>query len=94
MGRTNSEGGGDPFPVELPGEEKPVISSKIGEYVNSEFLYYYQVYSNTKHCGQPLAGAWTDWPGWIPQLMSHFDSAVDKVRAHNEREAYRMAGVR
>ena len=89
LGKTGSEYSDDPLPVVLPGEKKPVSSAKIGEYINDAFWYYYQFYTNTKHCGPPLAGVWTDWPGWIPQLISHFDSAVDLVRAHNEREAWR-----
>jgi len=87
QGKTESDTG-EPWPLELPGEEKPVFSTKIGEYINREFWHYYQFYINTKHCGPPFASGWTEWPAWVPQLIAHFDSAVDLVRAHNERTAY------
>jgi hypothetical protein len=73
----------------VPGEDKPVSSKKIGEYVNAELYHYWQFYNNSKHAGQPFAGGWTEWPAWAPQLLAVFDNAVDAVRAHYEREAYR-----
>jgi hypothetical protein len=88
VGKTESEGGDDPWPVVLPGEEKPLPSNKIGEYVTGEFWHYYQFYINTKHCGLPFAAGWTDWPAWVPQLISHFDSVIEQVRNYNERMAY------
>jgi len=77
----------------LPGEDKPLASDKISGYVDAEFFYYYRFYANSKHCGPPFAGGWAQWPQWVCQLLCHFDNVVDLVRAHNEREAYRQAGV-
>jgi hypothetical protein len=88
LGKTQSEGGDDPWPVVLPGEDKPLPSNKIGDYVNGEFFHYYQFYINTKHAGPPFAGGWTEWPAWVAQLLTYFDNAIDVVRAHNERLAY------
>jgi hypothetical protein len=93
LGKTKSETG-EPWPVIVPGEDKPVSSCKIGEYVNAELCHYWQFYTNTKHAGLPFAEGWTQWPAWVPQLLAHFDHAADAVRAHNEREAYRNAGVK
>ena len=94
LGKTESEGAGDPWPVIVPGEEKPVSSAKIGEYITSELLFYHRFYLNTKHCGPPFSAGWTSWPPWVPQLIMHFDNAFDAVRCHNERMAYKQAGVR
>ena len=94
LGETENTSGDDPWPVMVPGEDSPVLSSKIGEYVNAEFYHYWQFYINTKHAGPPFAGGWTEWPPWVPELLARFDYAVDCVRAHNEREAYRNAGVK
>jgi len=88
LGKTESEGGDDPWPIVLPGEKKPVASNKIGKYVNGELGHYLQFYTNTKHAGPPFSGGWTEWPAWIPQLLAHFDNAIDIVKAHNERLAY------
>jgi hypothetical protein len=80
--------------VILPGEKKPLASDKIGEYVNGEFLHYYQFYINTKHAGPPFSGGWTQWPPWVPQLLAYFDNAVDTVRAYNDCQAYEQARVK
>jgi len=89
LGKTESESIDDPWPITLPGEEKPISSSKIGGYINEDFGYYYQFYTKTKHAGAPLSGGWTEWPAWIPQLISYFDNAIEAVKIHNEREAYK-----
>jgi len=90
QGRTKSEGG-EPEPVVLAGEDKAVSSNKIGSYVNEELRHYWQFYQYAKHAGQPFNGGWLDCPEWVPQIMLHFDNAVDIVRAHNEREAYKQS---
>jgi hypothetical protein len=93
QGKTESEGGRDgPWPVQLPGEEKDILSDQIGRYVNNEFFYYYQFYTNCKHSGHPLSGGWTEWPPWICQLIRHFDSTIEMVRNYNEAQAYQQAG--
>jgi len=93
-GKTDAEYTDDPWPIVVPGGDRPLSSNKIGEYVNGEFFHYYRFYLNTKHCGPPFAPGWTEWPAWVCQLIARFDSDVDLVRAHNEREAYRQAGVK
>ena len=74
----------------LPGEDEPVPSNKVEGYLNEEFWHYYKIYDGTKHCGPPLPGVWPEWPAWVPQLVSHFDSVIEFVRAHNEREAHKF----
>jgi len=88
-----SEGGDDPWPVVLPGERKPISSARIEEYITSEFFFYYKFYINTKHSGSPFPAGWTSWPPWVPQLLAHFDTAVEAVRNHNEAMAYKQAGI-
>jgi len=87
LGKTESEGGNDPWPIVLPGETKPVASNKIGKYVNAELDHYLQFYTRTKHAGPPFDGGWTEWPAWVPQLLVYFDIAYDIVRTHNKRLA-------
>jgi len=91
LGKTKNEDSDDPSPVIVPGEDKPVPSGKIEEYVNSELFHYWRFYSSTRHAGPPFAGGWTQWPPWAAQILIHFDYAVDCVKAHKEREAYRLA---
>jgi len=93
LGKTCSEGGDDPWPVILPGEEKPVSSARIGEYITDELLYYYNFYLTTKKCGNPLASGWTNWPPWMHQLVLRFDNVVDEVCYYNQRMSYKQAGV-
>jgi hypothetical protein len=85
-GRTENEGGADPWPVRLPGEEKPVSSARVEEYVNGEFFYYYNFFSNCKHAGSPWPSGWLDWPPWTVQLMTAFDGIIDRERRDNERK--------
>jgi len=92
LGKTESEGFEEPWPVELPGESKPLSSAKIGEYINSELFYYYRFYINTRHCGSPLLPGWTEWPAWVPQLITYFDNTIEIVQRYNERKAYRQRG--
>ena len=88
LGKTENYGSADPWPINLPGENKPVRSDRIEEYLTNEFWHYYQFYINTKHCGQPYSCGWIEWPGWIPQLLSHFDNAIEVVKRDAERRAY------
>ena len=89
LGRTKNEDSSDPWPVVLPGEENPVLSTKIEGYLNAVFWHYYQFYFNTKHAGPPLSGGWTEWPPWIPQLLSYFDNAIEVVKLDAEKQAYK-----
>jgi hypothetical protein len=63
-------------------------SAKIGKYLNEEFFYYYDIYTNHRHLGAPFDGGWTEYPQWYCQLISWFDNTLELVRAHNERKAY------
>ena len=94
QGETENSGGDDPFPLPLPGEAKPVLSSDVEKYVNEELFFYYRFYLDCKHSGPPFGGGWTEWPPWACQLLRHFDSAVEAVRRHNELQAYRHAAER
>jgi hypothetical protein len=85
-GRTENEGASDPWPVTLPGEDKPVRSDRVEEYVNDEFFYYYNFYTNCKHAGNPWNTGWLDWPPWTVQLMSVFDGIIDMQRRDSERK--------
>jgi len=82
MGKTESEGGNDPLPIVVPGLDEPLLSSKIGEYVTNELLFYYRFYLNTKHSGPPFSAGWTSWPPWVPQLILCFDNAIEAVQRH------------
>ena len=62
------------------------MSYKVEDYVNDEFFYYYQFYTNCKHSGQPFAGGWTEWPPWAVQLMTEFDTVIENDRLNGERK--------
>jgi hypothetical protein len=86
QGKTKNYGNDDPYPVIVEGMAKPISSTKIEEYVNYEFWYYYQFYNNSKRCGPPFPGGWIDWPAWIPQLLAAFDRILESNRRRNEYE--------
>jgi hypothetical protein len=69
--------------------ENPLPSTKVGEYVNSELLYYAEFFANFKHAGPPFSEGWAEWPAWCLQLIRAFDRAVDEVRAWREEQAYK-----
>jgi hypothetical protein len=63
----------DPYPVKIPGIEKPIPSTKVGKYLNDDFWYYYGVYKNCKAFGPPHGGAWIHEPRWVLYLVRFFD---------------------
>jgi hypothetical protein len=85
LGKTPVPFDSEPWPIEIPGEDEPLNSLEIGNYLNPEFFYYYKFYASCKHAGPPLSGGWTEWPCWILQLITHFDSAIETVRAHRRQ---------
>ena len=89
LGKTVGYDFEEPFPVQVPGEDKPIPSSKIGDYIDAEFFHYYNFYTYTKHAGAPMSGGWLEYPEWIPQLLANFDNTFDVIKAHYEREAYK-----
>lgn len=86
MGVTKNDGFGDPYPVIVPGLSKPVVSTRVEDYVNGEFWFYYDFYVSFKHAGPPWACGWLDWPPWVPRLIAVFDNIIDGERLHNERK--------
>jgi len=92
LGYTKNDKSSEAWPIVIPGEDKPIPSNRIEDYVNAEVYHYYEFYIYTKHAGSPLSGGWTEWPAWIPQILTYFDNALDAIRAHNEREACKRLG--
>ena len=90
LGHTRADA--EPWPIMLPGEAKPLSSTKIADYVNEELWYYVKFYSDFKHCGPPFAGGWTEWPPWCTQIITAFDRATDEVRAWREEQTYKRMG--
>jgi hypothetical protein len=62
----------DPYPVEVF-SEKTIPDTKIGEYLNSEFYYYLNIYKNIKSFGLPYPNSWLDNPHWLLSLVFLFD---------------------
>ena len=87
LGHIKSEA--EPWPIVLPGEAKPLSSTKVGEYVNDELFYYAEFYSNFKHAGPPFSGGWAEWPQWCLQIIRAFDDTFEEVRAWRQEKAYR-----
>jgi hypothetical protein len=90
-GNINDYGADDPAPIVLPGEKKPVSSRDVSKFVNSEFIHYYNFYTDIKHIGNPYPCSFMDWPLWVIQLVKTFDMVVEEIKRHNEEQAYRMA---
>ena len=85
LGKTENYGTpDDPWPVQVPGLSRVILSTKITEYVSGEFWYYYNFYNSCKHGGPPYSGGWLDWPPWIVQLITAFDTVIDHERRQNE----------
>ena len=76
MGIVKNDGLKDPYPVNVPGVA-PILSYKVEEYVNDEFLYYYNFYISCKHAGLPFNKDWTEIPAWVTQLIIAFDRETD-----------------
>ncbi len=70
----------------VPGLEKPVASTKVEEYVNEEFLLYYDFYTSFRHAGPPWAAGWLEWPPWVPRLVAVFDGIIEGERIRGERK--------
>lgn len=92
LGHTESDA--EPWPIIIPGEKKPLPSTKVNEYVNEELFYYAEFYSNYKHSGSPFSGGWVEWPLWCVQIIRAFDSAIDEVRAWREEQAYKRTRIK
>ncbi|MDR2923445.1 MAG: hypothetical protein LBU85_08915 [Treponema sp.] len=90
MGKTKDDIG-EPFPVIVPGREKPISSKDVTKYVNSELIHYYNLYANIKLFGNPLQCSWMDLPLWVIQLVRIFDNAVEEMKLHFEREAIKLS---
>jgi hypothetical protein len=91
LGKTKNEDAADPWPVEVPGEEKPVSSARIEEFVNEEFFYYYNFFTNCKRLGNPYPSGWLDWPPWTVQIMTAFGTVIDRENKNNEYKF--LAGI-
>jgi len=84
---------GEPWPISIPGIEKPIRSDKIKQYFDSAFWFYEDFYMKTKHCANGNynpQNPWTEWPEWIPQLITEFDNATDQIRNYNIAKNSRM----
>ena len=76
-GFTTNTSFGEPFPIEIAGLDKPVMSHRIGDYINDEFWYYYRFYRSCRNCGLPWGGGWADYPPWVATLISVFNQIVE-----------------
>jgi len=56
------------------------LSYKVEEYVNDEFMYYYNFYLSCKHTGLPFGKSWTELPVWVTQLIVSFDKELEMDR--------------
>jgi hypothetical protein len=83
LGKTENYGIGDPWPIIVRGEAKPINSTKVEEYVNGEFYYYYRIYNNFKHTGAPYQCGFLDWPPWLVQLIVAFDEIIEYEKRYN-----------
>jgi len=81
---------GEPWPVIIPGLDRPIRSDRVASYFDSSFWYYQDFYMKTKHCSNgnyDPQRPWTEWPEWIPQLITEFDSATEQIRRFNIEKA-------
>jgi len=72
----------EPYPVDVFGETKPILDTKIGDYLTDDVFYYIDVYENNKAFGFPYKD-WTEMPQWLIQLHKMFR------RMEEEYEAWR-----
>jgi hypothetical protein len=84
LGKTENDGAGDPWPITVPGESKPIRSDRVEDYVNADFWFYYNFYNNCKHAGPPYSCAWPDWPPWVVQMIALFDTILDREKRNND----------
>jgi len=75
-----------PYPVDVFGEPKPLLDSKIGGYLTDGVLYYIDVYENNKAFGFPY-GDWTQMPQWLIELHKMFG----RIEAEYENWRYCQA---
>jgi hypothetical protein len=81
---------GEPFPIVIPGLERPLRSDKIKELFDEAFWFYQDFYEKCRHSGPPLSGPWTEWPQWIPQLQQEFNNATEQIRNYNIAKSYKV----
>lgn len=86
MGIVKNDGFKDPYPINIPGREKPILSYKVEEYVNEEFIYYYNFYLSCKHAGLPFNKDWTEIPTWVTQLIVTFDKEQELEKITREHK--------
>jgi hypothetical protein len=70
---------GEREPVSLTGEEKPIRSNEIEEYLDEGFWYYLDVYYTYKHAGPPFSTGWSEWPAWFLTLIRAFDRVYAEI---------------
>jgi len=58
---------GEPYPVVVFGESKPISSRKIGRYLTDDVFYYINVYENNRTFGIPYRN-WIEMPEWMIEL--------------------------
>ena len=92
LGYSTSDG--EPWPIILPGEDKPINSCKVGEFVTGELLYYAEFYANYKHSGAPFNSGWVDWPVWCLQIIRAFDQTVDEIVSWRQEQSYKKMRVK
>jgi hypothetical protein len=86
LGKTKNDGIGDPYPISLSGRDEPVLSHKVEEYVNAEFIYYYNFYQSCKNTGLPFHCGWLDMPPWVVQLITAFNGVMEREKLHSEHK--------
>lgn len=71
----------DPYPIVVFGIKKPVPSTKIGKYLNSEFFHYLSIYKNVKNYGLPYK-TFLDAPQWLLDLIDKFDAVTEEYNRY------------
>jgi len=92
-GRADGDGGraadpGDPYPVHVFGEKKPMPDSGLGRYLTDEFGYYLGVYENNKMFGPPYK-SWVEMPQWLIELHKMFAEVESEYESWKAGEAMR-----
>jgi len=80
LGIVKNDGFKDPYPINIPGRAEPILSYKVEEYVNEEFIYYHNFYLSCKRAGLPFNKDWTELPAWITQLIVTFDMEFENEK--------------
>ena len=81
---------GEPWPIIVPGEDKPIRSDKVNEMFDDAFWFYQNFYMTCRENGRPWGNGWINEPGWVPQLITHFNLATKQIENYNIAKANKL----